>query len=184
MTFFSVPGALVASFGVALAWRSCWVPFLCVDHVIKAGTPSPSLFLLPAFPDVADHLHRARAVAIVLHRRSQACRSFAYSLRTQPTSRGRLLSPRYAVRCLSSSRPAASPVTPLHRGRSYTVSLCPHKLLLHLLRVAVSLCALLIGPSIHCSHRTSSLPLPPLPSMSTEVPLCCSRSTSALFRSG
>ena len=129
-----------------------------------------SPFPCSTFPDIADHLCRARAVAIVLHHRSQACRSFTYSLRTQPTSCGRLLSPRYAVRYLSSSRLAASPVTPLHRGRSYTVSLCPRKLSLHLLRVAVSLCALLIGLSIHCSHQTSSLPLPPPPSTSTEVP--------------
>ena len=59
------------------------------------------------------------------------------------------------MRRFSSSRPAASPVIPLHRGRSSTVSLCPCEVLLHLLHVAVMLCALLLDHFIHRSHRNT-----------------------------
>ena len=44
---------------------------------------------------------------------------------------------------------------PLHRGRSSTVSLCPCEVFLHLLHVAMMLCALLLDHFVHRSHRST-----------------------------
>ena len=50
---------------------------VCLDHVIKTGTPSSSHFLLPLFPPVATaQLRRARAVAVALSLSQQSLSQF------------------------------------------------------------------------------------------------------------
>ena len=97
-------------------------------------------------------VRRACVVAVVSFQSLQNCRSSTCSLRTQPTSSGRLILPQNAARRLSSSRPAAPPSSERRRGQRSMVSLCPCEVLFQFHLDAVVLYALLLGHFFHRIH--------------------------------
>ena len=83
------------------------------------------------------------------------CPSSACSLRIRPSSCYGLISPRARCPCSSSSRPATSTKTLIHRGQHRPVSCCPFLLTLRFRLDVVVLIPLLPAHFAHCSRRNA-----------------------------
>ena len=112
---------LRAGVGKAPAWLPCASG--------RSLRPKPSPFFAVSLPLFSRRHCRSSIEPSLSNQRlchhNKVLNSFVSSLRTHPTGRSRLTSPNFAVRRLSSPRPAASPSSVPHRGQRVTVILCP-----------------------------------------------------------
>ena len=153
-SFYRVPVAAVTTFGFVLARRRLMRGFFILPGRVlsRRSRRSPPFHFL-----CFSRRHRRCSVELTpspkhLYHLSKVCLSSAYSLRTHPTEPRCLILPRTATRCLSSSRPVASPSRALQRGRRSTVSRCSCEVLFQLRHDAGMLCALLLDHFVHRSH--------------------------------